>query len=145
MDVLTYKDIPATVAFHINEQTLRKIFSGVSLGDTGYIIAVDDQNQPVFFLCEDEFPSSEKDLNTLTESVLSLSYDDNNTCIHDDTHIMRIASKTNDWTFYLVRPIHLSIRLSDYFSADPFCSNHRWTYHDIYFSPQQYAPDSSFR
>ena len=41
MDVLTYKDIPATVAFHINEQTLRKIFSGVSLGDTGYIIAVD--------------------------------------------------------------------------------------------------------
>ena len=104
MDVLTYKDIPATVAFHINEQTLRKIFSGVSLGDTGYIIAVDAQDQPVFSLSEDKNTSSEKDLNTLTESVLSLSYDDNNTCVHNDTHIMRIASKTNDWTFYLVQP-----------------------------------------
>ena len=63
MDVLTYKDIPATVAFHINEQTLRKIFSGVSLGDTGYIIAVDAQDQPVFSLSEDKNTSSEKDLN----------------------------------------------------------------------------------
>jgi hypothetical protein len=112
MDVLTYKDIPATVAFHINEQTLRKIFSGVSLGDTGYIIAVDAQDQPVFSLSEDKNTSSEKDLNTLTESVLSLSYDDNNTCVHNDTHIMRIASKTNDWTFYLVQPE--SIYPSDY-------------------------------
>ena len=112
MDVLTYKDIPATVAFHINEQTLRKIFSGVSLGDTGYIIAVDAQGQPVFSLSEDKNTSSEKDLNTLTESVLSLSYDDNNTCVHNDTHIMRIASKTNDWTFYLVQPE--SIYPSDY-------------------------------
>ena len=112
MDVLTYKDIPATVAFHINEQTLRKIFSGVSLGDTGYIIAVDAQDQPVFSLSEDKTTSSEKDLNTLTESVLSLSYDDNNTCVHNDTHIMRIASKTNDWTFYLVQPE--SIYPSDY-------------------------------
>ena len=105
MDVLTYKDIPATVAFHINEQTLRKIFSG-------YIIAVDAQDQPVFSLSEDKNTSSEKDLNTLTESVLSLSYDDNNTCVHNDTHIMRIASKTNDWTFYLVQPE--SIYPSDY-------------------------------
>ena len=104
MDVLTYKDIPATVAFHINEQTLRKIFSGVSLGDTGYIIAVDAQDQPVFSLSEDKNTSSEKDL--------SLSYDDNNTCVHNDTHIMRIASKTNDWTFYLVQPE--SIYPSDY-------------------------------
>ena len=112
MDVLTYKDIPATVAFHINEQTLRKIFSGVSLGDTGYIIAVDAQDQPVFSLSEDKNTSSEKDLNTLTESVLSLSYDDNNTCVHNDTHIMRIASKTNDWPFYLVQPE--SIYPSDY-------------------------------
>ena len=60
MDVLTYKDIPATVAFHINEQTLRKIFSGVSLGDTGYIIAVDATDQPVFSLSEDKNTSSEK-------------------------------------------------------------------------------------
>ena len=112
MDVLTYKDIPATVAFHISEQTFRKIFNGVSLGDTGYILAVDDQNQPVFSLCGDEFQSSEDNLSTLAESVLSLSYDGNNTCIHDDTHIMRMASKTNDWTFYLVQPE--SIYPSDY-------------------------------
>ena len=69
MDVLTYKDIPATVAFHINEQTLRKIFSGVSLGDTGYIIAVDAQDQPVFSLSEDKNTSSEKDLNILKEKA----------------------------------------------------------------------------
>ena len=66
----------------------------------------------MFSLSEDKNTSSEKDLNTLTESVLSLSYDDNNTCVHNDTHIMRIASKTNDWTFYLVQPE--SIYPSDY-------------------------------
>ena len=146
MDVLTYKDIPATVAFHINEQTLRKIFSGVSLGDTGYIIAVDAQDQPVFSLSEDKNTSSEKDLNTLTESVLSLSYDDNNTCVHNDTHIMRIASKTNDWTFYLVQPE--SIYPSDYqfiFLLILFAAIIGGLIMIFFFSPQQYAPDSSFR
>ena len=75
------------------------IYLWCSAGDSGYILAVDDQNQPVFSLCGDEFQSSEDNLSTLAESVLSLSYDGNNTCIHDDTHIMRMASKTNDWTF----------------------------------------------
>ncbi len=105
VDTLTYKDIPVTAGFDISTRKLKEIFAGISLEGNGCIIALDKNEQPILFIGDEkteidsyaEFPQA---LSSLSNKENAFTMDIAGTSMH----VTRVASGTNDWTFYLLQP-----------------------------------------
>lgn len=110
MNALTYRNIPATAGFHISYDKLKHIFSGVSLGSTGCILALDSQNAPAFMVSEaptlhenEAFCDSRSlaaDLSALPFSNGYASYRMNGT----DMHVTYLSSGVSGLQYYLLQP-----------------------------------------
>lgn len=119
MNALTYKEINATLGFHISADKLENIFSGLSLEEGSGIITLDESGVPVFFVGN----NPEKYLQ-MYPAVSSLSYNNDYTNYHDesgDMHITKLPSRFNNWTFYLIQPV----------SLQP--SNYQWLFYLVLF------------
>ena len=113
LNTLSYKNIPVTAGFQISCQKLRNIFSGISLEDGGCLLALDENNAPVFYFTEndsDRTAFAASDYASLPEELPALSF-------HNETatfsfggksmHITRCISATNGWHYYLIQPASL--------------------------------------
>jgi AraC-like DNA-binding protein len=127
MNALSYKTVPATAAFHISNEKLNHIFSGISLENGGSIIVLDKNNNPVFCIHSDasvEASDAAADCAELSGSLPLLSYYNNyaNTTINKTRmHVTRTLSvNDNSWTFYLIQPESL-------YSAD-----YQWVFYLIF-------------
>lgn len=122
VNALTYKDIPVTAGFHISSRQLQEIFDGVSLEDNGCIIALDEEGNPILFIGDGEI---EHDLYAeFPQALSSLSNRENYftmELLNTSMHVTRIASGTNNWTFYLLQP-------------ESLCpSNYQWLFYLVLF------------
>lgn len=110
MNALTYRNIPATAAFHISYSKLKNIFSGVSLENGGCVVVLDSKNNPFFVLSNaatlqenENFCDSAAlaaDMEALTFANGYASYKMNDT----DMHVTRITTDANGLQYYLIQP-----------------------------------------
>lgn len=104
VNALTYKELAVTAGFHLSADKLKEIFSGVSLADSGCIIALDENGAPIFFLGED---TDQAHIKALSHALVALpDKEERLTLDTTDTpmHVTSVKSDIKDWTFYLLQP-----------------------------------------
>jgi AraC-like DNA-binding protein len=129
MNALSYKNVPATAAFHISNEKLNHIFSGIPLENGGAVIVADENGKPVFCIHGDSVDVNSETDSSCEELVNSLSllsyYNNDATVVIDNTsmHVTRTLSvNDSNWTFYLIQPESL-------YSAD-----YQWVFYLLFFS-----------
>lgn len=122
VDSLTYSTLPVTAGFHISYQKLKKIFAGVSLENGGYILALDENDTPVFYISEARTAAAcmeDAPIDTLLAEISALDFKNNNAEMEHDGNSMHVTysyADTNDWRIYLIQPDSLySTSYQDFF------------------------------
>lgn len=102
MDALTYRDIPATIGFHISGEKLESIFHGLSLDNGAGILCLDESQNPVFFT-----GSNANSYLSLCSELSNLSYLDDYADFafqSQEMHVTKATSTVQPWTLYLIQP-----------------------------------------
>lgn len=106
LEDFSFRTIPADICFEINTNKVNQIFSSLNLHDTGYILAVDSQNIPMFTISNGSLESSET--GGMLELLRNLSYDSSGLSSYSDSGqtmlVTAVKSQYNHWTYYLAQP-----------------------------------------
>lgn len=115
LNTLSYKNIPVTAGFQISSQKLRNIFFGISLEDGGCLLALDENNTPVFYFTEndsDRTAFSDSAYASLTGKLPELVFHNETASLSLDgksMHITRSMSAANGYHYYLIQPASLYV------------------------------------